>query len=120
MITAAAVLDRNTLMALPLRPQIRQWVTVGSTPYEESYATVRMPDYAYRARQECARFIRQLRKINGVEPIGARLFVKGFPLDNFGTYYEVACEYDPENKKALWYAFNVADNLPARWDAEVQ
>jgi hypothetical protein len=63
---------------------MRDYISIGSTPCEESCAQVGQPDYARKARAECIRFIQLLRRRFGSEPEGAWLSVKAFDHD-FGT-----------------------------------
>ena len=69
---------------------------------------------ATKAKDECRRFIKLLRDKLGVEPDGASLVIKANQHD-FGTYYEVACKFDMNNKVAVDWAFNIETNLPLRW-----
>ncbi len=72
-----------------------------------------------RARLECRTFIELIRRTVGEEPDGAFLIV--FPnRHDFGTYFEVAVRYDPENEAALAYAFRVDAEAPSEWDEEAR
>jgi hypothetical protein len=54
--------------------------------------------YLVNARKECQRFIDQIRRHYGDEPVGAHLYTKSNPHD-FGSYLSVECEFvwDPSN-----------------------
>ena len=66
----------------------QEWEDIGSAPHGEDCAQLGEPGYPIQAQRECNRLIRQLRKEQGEEPLGARLAVKANPHD-FGTYYSV-------------------------------
>lgn len=90
-------------------------VSLGATPGDEECAQLGSPSYHERAREECQRYINQIRKLNGPEPEGAKLKIKSFPHD-FGSYLEVVCEYDSDSDAATAYAFEVENDLPANWE----
>lgn len=90
-------------------------LTIGPTPSGESCAQVGTPDYAKQARKECTAFINQLRRLFGEEPDGARLRIKSNPHD-YGSYYEVTVQYDPEEAAALAYALKCEREAPEEWD----
>jgi len=93
---------------------MRDYVDLGSAPYEEPCANVGEPDYQKRARVECNRFVDFLRKTFGPEPPGATLRVKSNPHD-FGSYLSVVCEFDDRNEAAAEYAYRCEDDTPATW-----
>jgi hypothetical protein len=88
---------------------------IGSCPTDEDCAAVGHPDYEANARLECLRFIELLRKINGNEPEGAELLICANPHD-FGTYYDVVCQFEDKDEEAKAYAYKVEANIPATWD----
>lgn len=92
-------------------------ISFGSTPPEESCAQIGSEDYSVRVRKECKAFINQLRRQFGPEPDGASLTINGNSHE-YGTYYEVACKYDPNVEEAVKYAFRIDEELPGNWDAE--
>lgn len=77
---------------------IRDSLYVGESPWEETCAQVGSDMYLVNARKECQRFIDQIRRHYGDEPVGARLYTKSSPHD-FGSYLSVECEFvwDPSN-----------------------
>ena len=97
---------------------MRDYLDIGCTPADEPCEQVG-PNCNYpKMRLECRVFIGQLRRIFGPEPEGADLRVKGFSHD-FGTYYEVVCYFDCDNKAAVEYAYR-CENIPASWDQEAK
>jgi len=89
---------------------------IGSEPWAEESA----PLGTDLARQNCNRFIEQIRKYYGTEPTGARLFVKTNPHD-FGSYLSVECEFDEKEPDSVRYAFDIeGDEMNAleNWDSE--
>lgn len=91
------------------------YITLGPAPAEEDCAQVGEPDYYTRAHEECRRYRNLIRRVLGAEPDGAQLTVTGFNHD-FGHYYEVTVEYDPDNPAAVEYAFRCEAKAPGRWD----
>ena len=99
---------------------MRDYIELGSTPYDEDCAQVGEANYRQLARFECQQFIAQLRRLFGPEPDGAELRVKAFSHD-FGTYYEVVCYFDDTLPESVDYAFQCeGDNAPANWDDEAR
>jgi len=91
-----------------------EWMELGPTPPEEDCAQVGQPDYREKAIPECRRYIDVIRKKLGPEPPGAQLKIKSNPHD-FGTYYDVGCYYDEDNKEAMEYAFKCESEGPMTW-----
>jgi hypothetical protein len=87
---------------------------IGPAPSDEDCVQVGEEDYGRRAMDECKRFIELIREKVGVEPAGARLYVKANPHD-FGTYFEVAVRFDRCLDAAVDYAFRVERDAPSRW-----
>jgi hypothetical protein len=96
---------------------MRDFIDIGSAPYEGRCAQLGRDDYWERARRECRAFINQLRRVFGPEPEGARLSIKSNPHD-FGTYLSVICSYESENEAAVDYAFRCEGEGPGEWDEE--
>ena len=89
---------------------------IGPVPAEESCQQVGTDSYdSVAARNECSRFIRLIEQTFPHRPLGASLRVTSNPHD-FGTYYEVAVRYDPDNAEAVEYAFAVEADAPATWN----
>jgi hypothetical protein len=95
----------------------RDYIEIGSSPTSESCAQVGSENYYEQSRKEMKAFIKQLRRLFGDEPFGARLSIKAFPHD-FGTYHEVVCHYEDTIKEAVDYAFKVENYCPESWDEE--
>ena len=108
-------------MARSCRCLLRDYIPIGSTPAGEDCAQVGTDNYAALARKECRAFIGQIIRALGSPPAGARLFIKSNPHD-FGTYYEVACEYErrddeeEEENESENYAFRCESDAPETWD----
>jgi hypothetical protein len=94
---------------------MRDFLSIGSSPWDEDCVQVGQPDYHKKAREECMRFIELLRKTFGPEPEGAHLAIKSFPHD-FGDYLEVVCYYETENAEAVAYALRCEGETPATWE----
>ena len=94
---------------------MKDYVVIGSVPYDEPCAQVGSENYRQNARKECKDFRRLIEQKCGKPPVGAALKTKGFSHD-FGTYYEVVVEYDTESEEAESYAFFVEANAPETWN----
>jgi hypothetical protein len=88
-----------------------------SGPGEEECAQIDSPGYKERALRECNALVRQLRRLFGHEPSGARLAVRPMPHDA-GTYYTVVVFFEGEAGEA--YALKVEREFPGRWDAQAR
>jgi hypothetical protein len=96
---------------------MRQELYIGECPANESCAQVGAPDYYPRAIKECRTYIKQLRRIFGEEPLGARLKI-GSSDHDFGRYHYVAVEFETESKEAVEWAYKIENNSPGEWDDE--
>jgi hypothetical protein len=94
---------------------MRDYLTLGSTPWNEDCACVGEENYHDRAIAECARFIQLLRTTFGPEPEGAALSVKWFPHD-FGHYVEVVCYFNTDIPESVEYAARCEDETPKTWE----
>ena len=91
------------------------YIEIGSVPSGEPCESLG-PNYnPVQAKFECRLFIEQLRRTFGEEPVGARLKIKENHHD-FGTYHEVACNYNENNEEACEYAFRCESEMPEFWD----
>jgi len=90
-------------------------LNIGPCPCNVDPVQIGEDNYPALARKECNRYIKQLRKMHGDEPVGAKLYVKSNPHD-FGTYYEVECRFDPDCQEAVEYAYLIEANCPEEWD----
>ena len=97
----------------------KEILEISCTPHAEPCESFG-PNYnPVRARQECNAFMKQLRRMFGEEPPGARLTIRSNPHD-FGTYLEVACVFNDENEEATDYAYRCESDMPEFWDAEAK
>ena len=84
---------------------------IGPSPSDEDCAQIGITEGAQRLnRIECEAYIEALRKVYGDEPEGAYLESKAERHD-FGSYREVVCYYDTDNRDAALYAFKVESGL---------
>jgi hypothetical protein len=90
-------------------------IWLGPSPANEDCAQVGDPNYAARARDECRAYVRAIRSVCGPEPEGARLVIRPLPHD-YGSYFEVAVVFDPDNQQAARYAALVDDTAPRTWE----
>ena len=94
---------------------MNDFISIGSSPAEETCAQLGDENYGQKAKAECQRFVELIRKKLGEESNGARLCVMGFPHD-FGTYFEVVCKYDPTIPGAMDYAMRCEAEAPTTWE----
>ena len=87
---------------------IRDSLYIGEVPWNESCAQVGTDMYLVNARKECQRFVDQIRRHYGDEPVGARLYIKSNPHD-FGSYLSVECEF-------VWDPTDMGDDLTPSYD----
>lgn len=90
---------------------------LGTTPCNEDCTQLGDDGYELKALAECRAFIGVLRRAfvstMNREP-RVRFRTLGQSHD-FGTYYEVAIEYDPKDvSEAMWFD----NHTPTNWDAE--
>lgn len=94
---------------------MKDYLNIGSVPYECDCAQVGSDDFDQRSRIECNAFLAQIKRVCGEPPEGARLVVKSFPHD-FGSYREVCVVYDDENQVATEYALKCEGADIPTWD----
>jgi hypothetical protein len=92
---------------------MRDYLSIGSSPYDEDCAQVGSCDYERRSRKELRAFKHQLQRLFP----NAEIAIKSFPHD-FGTYREVCVFFDDEDEASTDIALNVESNTPAQWDKE--
>jgi hypothetical protein len=94
---------------------MRDYLTLGPTPADEECAQLGAPEYAARARAECARFIALLGRKFSPPPPGVEFRILPQRHD-FGTYYEAAVHFDAADAAQIAYAYAVEENLPRHWE----
>ena len=92
----------------------REYIELGSAPYDEQCAQVGDDNYATNAMRECRQYIQAIRNYLGQEPDGAELGVKRFNHE-YGGYWEVVVYYDSDDEKAAEYAQKCEAKAPATW-----
>jgi hypothetical protein len=95
---------------------VKDYLSIGSSPSDETCAQVGADNYPEQSRKECRAFLHQLERAFPNPPDGCYLAVKSFEHD-FGTYREVVCYFDDESEESRHYAFNMENNTPENWDA---
>ena len=97
---------------------MRDYLTIGSSPWSEECAQVGSDNFRSQAIRECNAFIKQIRRVVGPEPVGAKLKVKWF-MHDFGQYAEVVCEFYGDNPESENYAFECEGHaLLNNWDED--
>ena len=89
---------------------------LGSAPSDEDCAQLGVDEqYDARAKRECRALINQLKRLCGDPPPNARFRIAGNPHD-FGTYYSVVVDFDPNDEAAIAYAYRCDEESPDQWD----
>jgi hypothetical protein len=91
-----------------------------TSPYGEDCVCVGEDDYLSRAKEECTRFLAQIRKHYGKEPGGSYLDIKKNAHD-FGYYLSVEFYYDTDSVEEGTYGFDVEGDVNDAlefWDKE--
>jgi hypothetical protein len=95
----------------------RDFLTLGSTPWNEDCAGVGEPEYEARSIAECKRYKTLL---EGLFPVPDGVYgsfgIKSFPHD-FDTYREAVAYYDPDDRQSCEWAFDVENRLPDSWES---
>jgi len=86
-----------------------------TVPHEEECAQLGSEMYQTRARQEVQAFTRQLLRIHGSPPEGARFKIIRCPHD-FGTYLDLALVYDEDNEEHVEWMLKIESGIPDKWD----
>ena len=94
-----------------------EYLELGPCPSDEEPAQVGSEYYAARARKECSVLRRQLeRQFPDCQSL-ISLRIKSNSHD-FGTYYELAVGYDPNDEQAFSLALEIEEKFPEFWDEE--
>jgi hypothetical protein len=97
---------------------MREYMELGSSPYDEDCAQVGTDNYSQRAGKELDAYRNQLNRLfPDAESKGITFRTKWFNHD-FGTYGEVCVYWNTDNPVADEYAYIIEANLPSNWDKE--
>lgn len=96
---------------------MRQPITIGAAPSEESCAQVGRSNYAEDSKLECRVFRRQILRCHPIPNDAKASLVITSESHDFGTYREVAVRFDDQDEIATDYAFTLERNGPTQWDA---
>lgn len=95
---------------------MRDYVWLGASPTNEDCAQVGFPGYHDRAMAELREFKRMMEEHwPPPEGLACSYVIKSQPHD-FGTYYELAAAFDPENDEESTWAFDAEVETPDEWD----
>jgi hypothetical protein len=96
---------------------MREWMTLGTVPYEEDCVQVNPnKDYLPAMQAEVRRFVKFLEERFLNIPEEAYFGVKRESGHDAGTYLEAAIYWNTDCTEAEQFAFFVESNIPARWD----
>lgn len=90
------------------------YVYLGTAPIMENCAQVGEEDYEEKVFKEMERYKKQIIKMFGEPPKGAKLRKKAFSHD-FGIYYGLVVAFDNMIDEAVIYATRVEGGLPEYW-----
>lgn len=99
---------------------MRDYLNIGSVPFDCPCAQVGRPNYAELSRVECRAFTNQCKRLLFTEfgkDYKCEVRPKSFPHD-FGSYLEVVAFYDDNSSAATEQAFWLEANMPESWDKE--
>ena len=96
---------------------MREWMTLGTVPYEEDCVQVNSKtDYLPAMQAEVRRFVQFLENRFLNIPEEAYFGVKRESGHDAGTYLEAAIYWNDDNEESAQFAYFVEANIPARWD----
>ena len=90
---------------------------LGSAPSDEDCAQLGRDNYEVRAKRECRALVNQLKRLCGAPPPNTRFRIMANPHD-FGIYYSVVIDFDPNDQDAAAYAYRCDEASPSQWDVE--
>jgi hypothetical protein len=96
---------------------MREWMTLGTVPYEEDCVQVNPnKDYLPAMQADVRRFVKFLEERFPNIPEEACFGVKRESGHDAGTYLEAAIYWNTDCTEAEQFAYFVESNIPARWD----
>lgn len=105
---------RKLMYAQLSRMMERDFLTLGPVPVEEKCTQVGTHD-PHDNILECTVYAAQLQRIFPDIPVQAEFFIEK-NIHEFGTYYEVAILFNPDDEASTTYALRVETQLPGKWD----
>ena len=97
---------------------MKEYIEIGSSPYDESCAQVGTENYRETAKKEMNAYIDLLeRTFPDARSMNIVFKQKWFEHD-FGSYGEVCAFWNPEDELADSYIYEIEADLPAKWDEE--
>lgn len=102
------------------KPHMKDVFELGTTvPHEEACSQVGTPNYSELGLMEARVLISQLRRIHGPEPTATRIRTIRCQHD-FGTYHDVAVEYDDDSTESVDYMLKIESGIPDSWDEQAR
>ena len=96
---------------------MREWMTLGTAPYEEDCVQINPnKDYFSEMQVEARRFVNFLGERFLNIPDEAYFGIKRENGHDAGTYLEAAIFWDDKCPESEQFAMFVESNIPARWD----
>lgn len=99
---------------------MKDYIYVGSAPYDEECSQSCDSDYEEKSRKECNVYIRQLwrmvkEKIGIEKTDDIEIIIKN-EYHDFGVYREVVVKYDINSEQSVNLAYQIDNSIPANWD----
>jgi ArsR family metal-binding transcriptional regulator len=95
---------------------MREYMEIGSTPYDETCAQVGTDNYKEIAEMEIAAYINLLERMFPEASSRNINFKKKWFQHDFGSYAEVCMYWNTDDEEADSYVYEIERNLPACWD----
>ena len=99
---------------------MRDYIEIGSSPFDESCAQVGDAYYEMRSKIETKAYLNQLNRMfpEVLNSSTLSFSIKTFQHD-FGPYKEVVINYDSDNEEEYEIVISKIDkNIPSNWDEE--
>jgi hypothetical protein len=90
-----------------------------TVPHNEQCAQVGSENYMEFSRMEAEALKSQLIRLHGEPPFGTRLRTISCPHD-FGSYLDVAIEYNEDDEEAVDWMLAVESGVPDTWDDQAK
>lgn len=91
------------------------YLSLGPAPIGIDPIQVGVEGYETKAKKECQKYIKLLKKKFSNIPENCSFVIKNNSHD-FGCYYDVNIKFDNEDKEQEKFAFYVERNLPDYWE----
>lgn len=98
---------------------MKNYVELGSAPYDETGAQVGQEGYFEQVKKELREFKRMMEVIWPAVNERCWYQVKGFEHD-FGKYYELVAVFENDGTESSEWAFMAEKKVPGEWDEKAR